>query len=68
MQHLAITESTRIIPYIVGSRKAVKAHLKMCLGLWSSGEDKVRVAAYLALRKLAFASDESIIDLVLKVC
>ena len=40
---------------------------KACLDLWSSAEDGVRIAAFLAIRQLASAADASILDLVLKV-
>ncbi|KAJ7468636.1 Noc2-domain-containing protein [Mycena latifolia] len=66
MLQLAVTESAKIIPYIVSSRKAVKLYLKKCLELWSSAEDTIRIAAFLAIRKLASATDESILDSVLK--
>ncbi|KAI0789169.1 Noc2-domain-containing protein [Abortiporus biennis] len=66
MVQLAITESARLVPYITGSRKAVKLYLKTCLDLWSSADDNVRIAAFLAVRKLASASDESILNLALK--
>jgi nucleolar complex protein 2 len=39
----------------------------MCFNLWSTAEDNVRVAAFLAIRRVASASDEAILDLVLKV-
>lgn len=39
----------------------------MLLGLYSSAADEVRVAAFLALRKLAVASDHSLRELVIKV-
>ncbi|KAG2746017.1 Noc2-domain-containing protein [Suillus brevipes Sb2] len=66
---LALTESAKILPYVVSSRKAVKTYLKAtqkCLELWSTGEDDVRIAAFLAIRKLASSTDDSIVDLVLK--
>ncbi|KAF7345114.1 Noc2-domain-containing protein [Mycena venus] len=66
MLQLAVTESAKIIPYIVSSRKVVKVYLKKCLELWSSAEDSIRIAAFLAIRKLASATDESILDSVLK--
>ncbi|KAJ6619052.1 Noc2-domain-containing protein [Mycena sp. CBHHK59/15] len=66
MLHVAVTESAKIIPYIVSSRKAVKLYLKKCLDLWSSAEDRIRIAAFLAIRRLASATDESILDNVLK--
>ncbi|KAJ7128139.1 Noc2-domain-containing protein [Mycena crocata] len=66
MLQLAVAESSKIIPYIVSSRKAVKLYLKKCLELWSSAKDSIRIAAFLAIRKLASATDESILDSVLK--
>lgn len=39
----------------------------MLLGLYESASDEVRVAAFLALRKLAIASDHSLRESVLKV-
>ncbi|ETW79731.1 hypothetical protein HETIRDRAFT_322642 [Heterobasidion irregulare TC 32-1] len=63
---LAVAESAKLLPYIVGSRKAVKQYLKMTLELWSTADDSVRIAAFLAIRKLATATDESILDMVLK--
>ncbi|KAF8183797.1 Noc2p family-domain-containing protein [Mycena galopus ATCC 62051] len=66
MLKVAVTESAKIIPYIVSSRKAVKVYLKKCLEIWSSAEDSIRIAAFLAIRKLASATDESILDSVLK--
>lgn len=66
MIRLAVTETAKIVPYIITSRKAVKLYLKTCLGLWSSAEDSIRIATFLAIRRLSTASDESILDMVLK--
>ncbi|KAF7297154.1 Noc2-domain-containing protein [Mycena indigotica] len=66
MLQLAVSESAKIIAYIISSRKAVKLYLKKCLDLWSSAADNVRIAAFLAVRKLATSTDESILDSVLK--
>ncbi|KAF9234590.1 Noc2-domain-containing protein [Melanogaster broomeanus] len=44
----------------------VKAYLKKCLELWSSGEDSVRITAFLSIRRLASSTDNAIMDLVLK--
>lgn len=38
-----------------------------CLDLWSTGEDDVRIAAFLAVRRLASSTEGSVLDLVLKV-
>lgn len=40
---------------------------KTCLNLWSSAEDDIRIAAFLAIRKLAMSTDESMLNMVLKV-
>ncbi|KAG0700504.1 Noc2-domain-containing protein [Suillus ampliporus] len=66
MLRLALTESAKILPYVVSSRKAVKTYLKKCLELWSTGEDDIRIAAFLAIRHLASSTEDSIVDLVLK--
>ncbi|KAF5381925.1 hypothetical protein D9757_007562 [Collybiopsis confluens] len=63
---LAVTESAKIIPYIISNRKAVKLYLKKCLELWSSASDSIRIASFVAIRKLASATDQSILDHVLK--
>lgn len=37
-----------------------------CLSYWSSAEDSVRIAAFLSVRRLAGATDGSVLDMVLK--
>ncbi|KAJ3786436.1 Noc2-domain-containing protein [Lentinula aff. detonsa] len=66
MLQLAVTESAKITPYIISNRKAVKLYLKKCLELWSSANDSIRIASFVAIRKLAAVNDQSIIDHVLK--
>ncbi|KZT66744.1 Noc2-domain-containing protein [Daedalea quercina L-15889] len=66
MLRMVVSESSKLVPYVMNSRKAVKVYLKACLDLWSSAEDGVRIAAFLAIRKLASATDASVMDLVLK--
>ena len=39
----------------------------MCLDLWSTADDSVRISAFLAVRKLASSPDEGILDMILKV-
>ncbi|KAI0282751.1 Noc2-domain-containing protein [Russula aff. rugulosa BPL654] len=63
---MAVTESTKIIPYVISSRKTIKLYLKACLDMWSSADDTVRIATIRAIHRLASAPDESIRDLVLK--
>ncbi|THU93855.1 Noc2-domain-containing protein [Dendrothele bispora CBS 962.96] len=66
MVQLAVSESSKIIPYIISSRKAVKLYLKKCLELWSSADDNTRIYSFLAIRKLASTNDQAILDNVLK--
>ncbi|EAU87524.1 hypothetical protein CC1G_11196 [Coprinopsis cinerea okayama7 len=63
---LALTESAKLIPYVISSRKTVKTYLKKCLEFWSSAEDEVRVTAFLSIRRLASSPDESVMDTILK--
>ncbi|KAF5345806.1 hypothetical protein D9756_010886 [Leucocoprinus leucothites] len=63
---LAVTESAKIIPYVVSSRKSVKSYLKTSLDLWSSADDDTRIAAFLSVRRLAMSNDDSIRDAILK--
>lgn len=37
---LALTESAKLVPYIVSSRKSVKAYLKVCRLCWLRDETK----------------------------
>jgi hypothetical protein len=39
----------------------------MCLELWSSAEDSIRISAFMAIQALAKSTDDSIMDMVLKV-
>ncbi|TFK29081.1 Noc2-domain-containing protein [Coprinopsis marcescibilis] len=63
---LALGESAKLIPYIISSRKTVKQYLKNCLDLWASGKDNVRIAAILAVRRMASSPDEAVMDTILK--
>jgi len=63
---MAVTESTKILPHVINSRKTVKLYLKAYLDLWSTADDSVRIATIRALHRLASAPDESILFLVLK--
>ncbi|GAA6019693.1 hypothetical protein JCM11491_004887 [Sporobolomyces phaffii] len=63
---LAVTESGKLVPWIVGNRKVARAWTKMLLGLYDSAADETRVAAFLALRKLAVAADHSLRETVIK--
>ncbi|GAA5968377.1 hypothetical protein JCM11641_007612 [Rhodosporidiobolus odoratus] len=63
---LAVSESAKLVPWIVGNRKVARGWVKMLLNLYDSASDEVRVAAFLALRKLAVAADHSLRESVLK--
>lgn len=63
---LAVTESGKLVPWIVGNRKVARAWTKMLLGLYETAADETRVAAFLALRKLAVAADHSLRETVIK--
>ncbi|OJT12355.1 Nucleolar complex protein 2 [Trametes pubescens] len=66
MLRLAFAETAKLVPYVTSNRKTVKVYLKTCLSYWSSAEDSVRIAAFLSVRRLAGATDESVLDMVLK--
>lgn len=64
---LAITESGRLIPYLVGNRKVSKEHIRHLLNYWAtSTDDSLKLSAFLSLRTIALAGDASIFELVVK--
>ncbi|GAA6060325.1 hypothetical protein JCM10212_000422 [Sporobolomyces blumeae] len=63
---LAVSESAKLVPWVVGNRKVARAWTKLLLGLYDSAADETRVAAFLALRKLAVAADHSLRETVIK--
>jgi nucleolar complex protein 2 len=64
---LAITESGRLIPYLVGNRKVSKDHVRYLLNYWAtSPDDSVKLSAFLSLRTIATAGDASLYELVVK--
>ncbi|KAJ9094837.1 hypothetical protein QFC20_006815 [Naganishia adeliensis] len=62
----AVSESTKLLPWVMDNKKQLKAYLKLLLDLWSSAADNVRIACFLAVRKVYKAGDESIKELCLK--
>ncbi|KAG8908846.1 Nucleolar Complex 2 protein [Tulasnella sp. 403] len=66
MHALALGDSMKLVPYVTESRKTVRTYLKMCLELWASGKDEVKLAAFLALRKLGSSFNTSLLNMVLK--
>ncbi|KAK4046846.1 Nucleolar Complex 2 protein [Microbotryomycetes sp. JL221] len=63
---MAVNESAKLIPWIVGNRKVARRWIEMLLSLYDSSTDEVRIAAFLALRKLAIAGDHSLRESLLK--
>ncbi|WVQ62856.1 uncharacterized protein L199_001005 [Kwoniella botswanensis] len=63
---VAINESTKLLPWIMGARKHLRAYLKVLLELWGSASDQVRIAAFLAVRKLFVIGDDAVKDLCLR--
>ncbi|CED85350.1 Predicted protein involved in nuclear export of pre-ribosomes [Phaffia rhodozyma] len=55
-----------MVPWIVGGRKIVKNLLKMLLEQWSSASDSVRIASFLAIRKLVQNGDEGVREITFK--
>lgn len=62
----AVTESARLIPWILSARKHLRAYLKVLLDVWASAGDSVRVSAFLAIRKLFVAGDDAVKDIALR--
>ncbi|WVR04139.1 hypothetical protein IAU60_001138 [Kwoniella sp. DSM 27419] len=63
---VAVGESSKLLPWIMGARKHLRAYLKVLLELWSFAGDNVRIAAFLAVRKLFVAGDDAVKDLCLR--
>lgn len=63
--YVCVDESAKMIPYILQNRRLARQHAKMLLELWSTAEENVRIAAFLSLRKLAAAGDETLLELCL---
>ncbi|OCF39587.1 nucleolar complex protein 2 [Kwoniella heveanensis CBS 569] len=63
---VAVGESTKLLPWIMGARKHLRAYLKVLLELWSTAGDSVRIASFLAVRKLFIAGDDAVKDLCLR--
>lgn len=64
--YTVVTESAKMLPWVMEGKRQVKAYLKLLLDLWSSAADNVRIACFLAVRKVYVAGDESIKELCLK--
>ncbi|KAK4684424.1 nucleolar complex protein 2, partial [Tremellales sp. Uapishka_1] len=63
---VAVSESTKLLPWILGARKHLRAYLKVLLELWATANDNVRIAAFLAVRKVFEGGDDAVKDMCLK--
>jgi hypothetical protein len=80
---LVLGQTEKLIPYITGFRKLIKALVGVVAGIWSqmvrTGEedevdrkkgeeqDSIKIAAFLWIRKVIVLGDQSLKDLCLKV-
>ncbi|WRT65353.1 uncharacterized protein IL334_002296 [Kwoniella shivajii] len=63
---VAVNESTKLLPWIMSARKHLRAYLKVMLEIWGSAGDQVRIASFLAVRKLFVMGDDAVKDLCLR--
>ncbi|WWC87628.1 uncharacterized protein L201_002518 [Kwoniella dendrophila CBS 6074] len=63
---VAVNESTKLLPWIMGARKHLRAYLKVLLELWGTASDQVRIASFLSIRKLFVIGDDAVKDLCLR--
>ncbi|PWN21196.1 Noc2-domain-containing protein [Microstroma glucosiphilum] len=66
MLYVAVTESAKMVPFVMNNRRMAREYIKVLLDLWSSAADRVRIAAFLSVRKVAQAGDEAMIDMCLR--
>ncbi|KAH9816445.1 Noc2p family-domain-containing protein [Melampsora americana] len=62
----AIRESAKLTPWIINNRKIVQNWTKALLELWSTADDQIRMASFLALRRLAVASADTTKESLMK--
>jgi nucleolar complex protein 2 len=63
---LAVSESAKLLPWVLGARKHIRAYLNTLLDLWANAADSVRVAAFLAIRRMFVMGDDAIKDIALR--
>ncbi|KAK0549592.1 Nucleolar Complex 2 protein [Tilletia horrida] len=61
-----VTQSSKMIPYLMPIRKSARDYLNTLINLWSTGQDDVRISAFLAVRKAALAGDPDFLDHALR--
>ncbi|EGG05047.1 uncharacterized protein MELLADRAFT_64428 [Melampsora larici-populina 98AG31] len=62
----AVRESAKLTPWIINNRKIVQNWTKALLELWSTADDQIRMASFLALRRLAVASADTTKESLMK--
>ncbi|MCJ1273134.1 Nucleolar Complex 2 protein [Puttea exsequens] len=65
---LTLSSLLPLIPYLLSFKKALKTLVKMTVNIWSdtSTSEATRITAFLVIRRLAFISDASLREAVLK--
>lgn len=66
MVYVAATESAKMVPFLMNNRRMSREYVKIMLDLWATASDQVRVAAFLAVRKVAKAGDDAMLELCLR--
>lgn len=66
MLYVAVTESAKMVPFVMNNRRMAREYVKVMLSLWSEAADNVRIGAFLSLRKVAQAGDDAMLDLCLR--
>ncbi|WFC97871.1 Nucleolar Complex 2 protein [Malassezia yamatoensis] len=66
MVYTALTESAKMIPYMHQDRRVARDYVKQLLHHWSSGQDKVRLAAFSCLYVTTSSASDEMIDFCLK--
>ncbi|RIA95825.1 Noc2p family-domain-containing protein [Glomus cerebriforme] len=64
--YFIIKEAEKLVPYYSCFPKLMGQYLKVLLQHWGTAEDKVRVVAFINIRKLAITAPPPFIDLCLK--
>ena len=66
--YLIVSESIRLVPYLVDDARVSRQYLRTLLHLWStSPHDNVRIASFLVVRKCAAAGGPALLNTILKV-
>lgn len=66
MVYVAVTESAKMVPFLMNNRRMAREYVKTMLDLWATASDRVRIAAFLSVRKVAKAGDDAMLDLCLR--